>query len=176
MKKVIILLFGILISTAYGISVFAAEGVFSHKVQPDQINIPEFKTTSCKFTQEKLLNNSQNVLRSGGNFQFIEKKGVVFDTLYPVKYTTSYTSGQNKYITDIIVSISKKDYSYVEKNFDMYFQKQGNKWQLALKPKAKSPAASQLKNIIILGETVINQININTLNNGSTKLNFTQCS
>lgn len=176
MKKVIILLFGILISTAYGISVFAAEGVFSHKVQPDQINIPEFKTTSCKFTQEKLLNNSQNVLRSGGNFQFIEKKGVVFDTLYPVKYTTSYTSGQNKYITDIIVSISRKDYSYIEKNFDLYFQKQGSNWELALTPKTKSPASAQIRNIIIFGNIGISRIDINTLNNGSTKLNFTQCS
>ena len=176
MKKVIILLFGILIISGSVTDVCTADDIFSHKVRPKDISIPEFKNASCKFTQEKYLNNSTNVLKSGGDFQFFAKKGVIFNTLYPVKYTTSYTSGQNKYITDIIISISKKDYSYIEKNFDIYFQKYGSKWELALKPKAKSPAASHLKNIIISGNTGIDQININTLNNGSTKLNFTQCS
>ena len=46
---------------------------------------------------------------------------------------------------------------------------------LGLIPKTETPAANQLKNIIIFGEKNIDRIIIDTINNGSTKLKFTQC-
>ena len=46
---------------------------------------------------------------------------------------------------------------------------------LGLIPKVETPASTQLKNIIIFGGKDIDRIVIDTINNGSTKLKFTQC-
>ena len=44
-----------------------------------------------------------------------------------------------------------------------------------LVPKSDSPSKVQLKNIIIIGQDNIDEILINTVNNGSTKIKFMQC-
>ena len=149
--------------------------VFNNKVSADSIKIPQFKDVICAFEQEKFLSNSNQVIKSGGTFQFILRKGVIFNTEYPVKYTTSYTSKENKYVNDIIIGISKKEFSYVEKNFDLFFKNNNSKWILGLVPKSDSPSKVQLKNIIIIGKDNIDEILINTVNNGSTKIKFMQC-
>ena len=133
-------------------------------------SLPQFNSISCKFTQEKVF--PQRTLQSGGNFHFIKEKGVIFETLYPVKTTTSYTSSGNKQINEIITSIANKNYSVINKNFDLFYHNENGIWTVALQPKAKSPAAQQLKNIIITGEKNINQININPLNGTNTKIKF----
>lgn len=156
-------------------SCYAAEDVLNYKVKADSIQITPFNDVSCKFEQEKLLPNSNQSIKSYGNFQFILKKGVIFETQYPIKYTTSYTSKENKYVNDIIIAISKKNFSYIEKNFEIFFQKQDLKWVMGLIPKKETFASTQLKNIIIFGGKDIDRIVIDTINNGSTKLKFTQC-
>ena len=156
-------------------SAIASEDVFNHKVETDAIQIAPFSDVTCKFEQEKSLPNSNQVIRSGGDFQFVLKKGVIFETQYPVKYTTSYTSKENKYVNDIIVAISKKNFSQIEKTFDVHYMKQNEKWVLGLIPKTDTPAALQLKSIVIFGQKDINRIYINTINNGSTNLKFSDC-
>lgn len=172
MKKPLLLLFSFFVMS----SAIAFGDIFEHKVLAENIEVAPFRDVVCKFEQEKFFPNSNNVIKSGGDFKFVLKKGVIFETLYPVKYTTSYTSKENKYVNDIIVSISKKNFSQIEKNFDFYFQKSDKNWVLALTPKEETPASLQLKNIIIFGAKNINQIIINTINNGSTKIKFMQCS
>lgn len=171
MKKLFISLLSFLIISAAN----ASEEVFNHKVSTDVIEIAPFRDVVCKFEQEKTIPASNATIKSGGDFRFVLKKGVIFETLYPVKYTTSYTSKENKYVNDIIVGISKKNFSQIEKTFDIHYMKQNEKWVLGLIPKADSPAALQLKNIIIFGQKDIDRIYINTINNGSTKLKFSDC-
>ncbi len=171
MKKPLVFLLSFLFMSC----AFAQDEVFNYKVSTDDIEIAPFSDVICKFEQEKILPNSNSVIKSGGDFEFIMKKGVIFETQYPVKYTTSYNSKENKYVNDIIVGISKKNFSKIEENFDVFFQKQNNNWILGLIPKEETPASMQLKNIIIFGEKDINKIVINTINNGSTKIKFTQC-
>lgn len=171
MKKFFVLLFSFVIV----LSANASEEVFNHKVSTDVIEIAPFRDVVCKFEQEKTIPTSNTTIKSGGDFKFVLKKGVIFETLYPVKYTTSYTSKENKYVNDIIVGISKKNFSQIEKTFEIHYMKQDEKWVLGLVPKTETPASLQLKNIIIWGEKDINRIFINTLNNGSTKLKFSNC-
>lgn len=171
MKKLFITLLLFLIMS----SANASDEVFNHKVSTDAIEIAPFRDVVCKFEQEKTIPSSNAIIKSGGDFKFVLKKGVIFETLYPVKYTTSYTSKENKYVNDIIVGISKKNFSQIEKTFDIHYMKQNEKWVLGLIPKVDSPAALHLKNIIIFGQKDIDRIYINTINNGSTKLKFSDC-
>lgn len=168
MSKYLTVIFAALILCS---AVFAAD-VFDFPVTAENLAaaLPPLNSVSCKFTQEKIFPKS--TLKSGGNFHFIKEKGVIFETLYPVKTTASYTSTHNKQINDIITGIANKNYSFINKNFNLYYVKEGDLWTVALKPKPKSPAAQQLKDIIIHGQTNINQININPLGGSSTKINF----
>ena len=67
----------------------ASDDIFSHPNTSRYIakQMPELKDVSCKFTQEKYIGTA--VLKSGGNFQFVKKKGAIFETLYPIKSTVS---------------------------------------------------------------------------------------
>lgn len=170
MKKTLLSVFSFLLLTSL---CYAADDVFTHTADTSKIKIPTFKDTSCKFEQEKHING--NVIKSGGAFRFILKKGVIFKTLYPIKYTTTYNSKENKYVNDIIISISKKNFSAIEKNFNIYFKEKSPSWTMGLIPKTDSVAHEHIKNIIIKGEKDINGIMINTVKNGYTVINFTQC-
>ncbi len=162
----------IFILTVFCVSNVYASTVYDYPASADSVakNLPELNSTSCKFSQEKSFKNT--TLKSGGNFQFIKDKGVIFETLYPVKSTTSYTSSQNKQINAIVTGIANKDYSFINKNFKMYYIKNGEIWTVALRPKENTPASKQLKDIVIHGKTNINQININTLNGTNTAIQF----
>lgn len=153
----------------------AQDAVFQHPSTPDKVYMPQYNLVLCKFTQTKTIPNSPSLVKSGGNFKFVANKGVIFDTSYPVKSVTSYTSDQNKRINDIITAITKKDYTYLNKNFDLYYIKNAGSWKLALKPKKSSKASGVMESIIIAGGNYINQIDINTIKSGSTKINFTEC-
>lgn len=150
----------------------ASDDIFNHPNTSRHIakQMPELKDVSCKFTQEKYIGSA--VLKSGGNFQFIKNKGAIFETLYPIKSTVSYTSSQNKQMNDVIVAISNKNYAYLDKNFDLYYKHENDNWIIGLKPKKSSVAASQLHDIIIKGKTDINNIKINTVKNGITDISF----
>lgn len=151
----------------------ADENIFEKKADTSGIKIPAFTDTYCKFDQEKHINGS--VIKSGGEFRFILKKGVIFETQYPIKYTTTYNSKENKYVNDIIISISKKNFSAIEKTFDIFFDEKNSIWMMGLVPKTDTVASEHIKNIIIKGEKDINEIVINTVKNGSTVIKFTQC-
>ena len=169
MRKFLILLLIIFC----GISVcFASDNIFNHPSSSRAISsqMPKLKDVSCKFTQEKYINSV--VLKSGGNFQFVKSKGAIFETLYPIKSTVSYTSAQNKQMNDVILAISNKNYSYLDKNFSLYYKKENEAWVVGLKPKKGSVAASQLRDIIIKGKTDISNIKISTLKNGTTDIHF----
>ncbi len=149
----------------------AFAGVFDHPTTPDKITLPQYNSVSCKFTQTKTA--GQTVIKSGGNFKFNSQNGVVFETLYPVKTTTAYTTNQNKRLDDIITAISKKDFSYLNKNFELYYVKNSLDWQLALKPKQGSKPHGVIKNIIISGSKYIDEIDINAASR--TQINFREC-
>lgn len=159
------------------LTLFAAPHVFADNIFDYPANavdvaekLPQLKSVSCKFTQEKTLKNK--TLKSGGNFQFIKDKGVIFETLYPVKTTSSYTSSQNKQISDIIKGIASKDYSFINKNFNLFYMSENLNWTVALTPKKKSPAYDHIESIIIYGRDEINKLNINTTNGTNTSINF----
>lgn len=156
-----------------------AQNVLNYKIGAKQAaaSLPEFADASCKFTQEKTIKNTSSapvILKSGGDFKFVKSKGVIFETTYPVKSVSSYTSAQNKQVSTIIKAISEKNYSYLEKNFDIFYLKTPADWEIALKPKKDSKTASQMKMIYIKGKTHINKMNIETVNS-KTSLQFTEC-
>ena len=151
---------------------FASDDIFNHPSTSKAISgqMPKLKDVSCKFTQEKYIGSV--ILKSGGNFQFTKNKGAIFETLYPIKSTVSYTSAQNKQMNDVIIAISNKNYSYLDKNFSLFYKKENNNWTIGLKPKKGSVTASQVHDIIIKGNTDINNIKIDTIKNGTTDIHF----
>ena len=171
MRKIIAIFLLFTVFGGIGIC-YANEDVFNHQSTSKEISarMPKLKDTSCKFTQEKYIGSS--ILKSGGNFQFIKNKGAIFETLYPIKSKVSYTSAQNKQINDVIIAISNKNYSYLDKNFTLYYKKESDNWIIGLKPQKGSVTASQLNNIIIKGNININNIKINTTKNGITDIHF----
>ena len=151
---------------------FASDDVFNHPSTSKAISsqMPKLKDVSCKFTQEKYIGSA--VLKSGGNFQFVKNKGAIFETLYPIKSTVSYTSAQKKQMNDVIVAVSNRNYSYLDKNFSLFYKKENNNWTIGLKPKKGSVTASQLHDIVIKGSVDINNIKIDTTKNGITDIHF----
>lgn len=169
MRKILIFLLIIL----SGMSIcFASDDIFNHPSTSKAISsqMPKLKDVSCKFTQEKYIGSA--VLKSGGNFQFVKNKGAIFETLYPIKSTVSYTSAQNKQMNDVIVAVSNRNYSYLDRNFLLFYKKENNNWTIGLKPKKCSVTASQLHDIVIKGSVDINNIKIDTIKNGITDIHF----
>lgn len=177
MKKMLFLFFIFL-----GTCAVYAEGIFSHKTTAQKVVsvMPEFESKSCKFSQSKIMTSSSAALKSSGNFKFIKNQGVIFETTYPIHSESSYTASQNKKINNIVKSVVNKNYSYLEKNFDIYYMSTGaGKWMLALRPLQNSPAKEGMKSIQITGETkykqgIITKMLIETPN-ASTTINFTDC-
>ena len=120
--------------------------------------LPKLESIDCKFKQEKLIKNIQKPLLSNGNFKFVKGEGVYFETLYPVKSTVSYTNKDYKQINDIILAISNKKYSKLDREFDFYFSKNEKIWTLTLKPKTESKSAKYLDSLTIEGEDYISKI------------------
>ncbi len=162
----------ILFATLFIAQSTMANGIFDNPTTPWDVaeKLPPLDNISCKFTQEKSFKNK--TVKSGGNFEFIKDKGVIFETLYPVKSTSTYTSEGNKQINGIITGIANKNYSYINKNFNLFYISSATDWTLALKPKEKSPAFGQLESIIINGTNNINKMIIKTTNGVTTEINF----
>ena len=159
-----------------------AADVFNHPATAETAaaQMPEFESTKCKFKQNKYMTASKINLVSGGNFQFVKDEGVSFETTYPIHSETSYTTSNNKNINAIVKSIINKNFSYIEKNFEIYYMKLDTaNWIFALKPKANSPLNKDMKHLIVTGQTknqkgIITKIVISTENN-TTTISFTQC-
>lgn len=159
-----------------------ASDIFNHPISAEDASkkMPVFGNKTCKFTQNKYLTSSKINLTSGGNFRFIKDKGVNFETTYPIKAQNSYTTADNKQVNSIVKAVVNKNFSYIEKNFDLYYMTiNSSQWIFALKPKAKSPLNKSLKSLHITGENInntgiITKMVISTENN-TTTISFTQC-
>ena len=125
-------------------------------------SLPRIDSVECKFKQEKVIKNLQKPLLSEGNFRFVKGEGVYFETLYPVKSTVSYTNKEYKQINDIILAVSNRKYSKIDREFDFFLSKDGDVWSLELKPKTGSRSDKYLDSINIEGENYINKIVITT--------------
>ena len=134
--------------------------------------LPSFSDVSCKFSQEKYLKNSGVSLLSGGNFYFKKSSGITFETLYPINSIVSYTKNSNRQIGKIIDAISNKNYSFIDKNFKVYFEKKSNLWILVLVPQNNMHASEVLDYIEISGNNTIDSIIVKSLNGDKTKLQF----
>jgi len=169
MKKIILILVLFLFSTALA-------DVFDHPVTLDNISsqMPKMGSIKCKFRQEKTMQNVKKPLISGGDFEFIEGKGVYFYTKYPIQSTSDYTSEKYKQINGVVKAISAKKYSKIEKEFSFYFEKNSNNWALGMKPKSNSDAYNYISSITLEGADFIRKMTINQPNGSKTTLWFTK--
>ena len=127
-------------------------------------NVPDLQSVSCKFVQER--NFGTNVVKSSGDFKFIKGKGVFFMTTYPVKSTSSYTSTNNKYINDVIMAVSKKNFSKIDSEFNMYLNKPSNSqnWNILMTAKDEK-IKNHIDSVKIYGDnTRITRITVNQVN------------
>ncbi len=127
-------------------------------------NLPDLQSVNCKFVQERKFSTSK--VKSSGNFKFVKGKGVYFVTTYPVKSVSSYTSSNNKYINDVILAVSKKNFSKIEKDFDLNFSKpkQGQCWNIYMSAKNEN-IKKYLDSIKIQGDNKhITEIQLNQAN------------
>lgn len=166
MKKILIILI-------LFISNFCYADVFNNPSKIENIinKLPELKSIKCKFKQEKTVSKNLKPLISGGDFEFIENKGVYFYTKYPYEVKTDYTAKNYKQINEIIKAISKKQYSSLEKEFYFYFEGDETNWILGLKPKKTSKSNNVLSSITIKGDkSKINEIKISQKNGCRTSI------
>lgn len=118
--------------------IFAGSACASVEKTPASVvagSLPDLNSVNCKFVQERIF--SGTTVKSSGDFKFIKDKGVYFMTTYPVKATSSYTASNNRYINDIILAVTKKNFSKIDKDFDMFLQKspKNSSWRVDLRAK-----------------------------------------
>lgn len=155
-NKIILLLIAFLF-----ISINIADAsVYSYKISAGDLDkvLPNLNDINCKFKQEKVLKNIERPLISSGNFSFIKKKGIFFETTYPIKSTTSYTNKDCEQINDIIMAISNKKISRLDNKFDFYYESNSNLWTLGLKPKKNTITDKYIESITIYGVNYIKKI------------------
>lgn len=153
---------------------FAAADVYNSPSTLENISkqIPKVGSIKCGFKQEKFLKNIEKPIVSKGDFEFIENKGVYFNTTYPVKSKTDYTNKNYKQINDIVNAISAKKYGKLEKEFEFYFSGSKESWVLGMKPKKNSDAYAYISSITIDGSNYISKISISQTNGNKTVIWF----
>lgn len=134
--------------------------VYDCKIEAKSLadKLPELNNIECKFKQERILKNIDKPLISGGSFKFDKKTGIFFETTYPIKSSTSYTTKDYEQINEIILAISNKKYSKLDSTFDFYYQENSSIWTLGLKPKPKTGIDKYIDSITIEGQNYINKI------------------
>ena len=156
---------------------FALAGnVYNYPVNLEEItqHIPTMGNISCEFRQEKYLQNIAKPIISGGHFEFIENKGVIFHTTYPVNSTVDYTNKNYKQINDIVKAVATKKYSKLEKDFKFYFDRTATNWTLGMRPKPESEISNYISSITINGDDYIRGIDIVQINGNKTVIWFTK--
>jgi len=156
------------------LSSFASASLYDkEKNISDFINdVPKLENVVCEFKQEKHLKGLKKPVISSGNFKFIKNKGVYFETLQPVKQNVSYTNKDYKQINEIILVLSNKKYSKLEKEFNFYFEKKSSDWSLGLKPKKQNAAYDIINYISIYGNSKIDKLEISLKNGNKTIIWF----
>ena len=154
----------------------ANASVYEHQVKVSEFinELPMIESATRSFKQEKIIKNASRPLRSDGVFMFEKNKGVTFFTKHPVETTVSYNNRDYKQINDVILAISNKKYSKLEKEFSFYYKKNNKEWILGLKPKHTCPAKDYISSITVWGTNDINKIEINFKNGNITKLWFSK--
>ena len=117
-------IFGILITLIVVLPVNANMKAQKTPISQIEKDLPDFKSVNGDFKQERFI--GKRVFVSSGTFEFQKGKGVIFNTTYPIKSRTEYSSKNNRYVNDVVLAISKKNFSVLEKNFDMYMNKENN--------------------------------------------------
>ena len=170
MKNKIVFLFAFLFFS------FLPLNAYSEKIFSEQLadKLPKIENRECKFRQEKVLKNLQKPLVSNGNFKLVKGEGVYYETLYPVKSTVSYTNRDYKQINDIILAVSNKKYSKLDREFDLFYIGNKNMWTLKLEPKEVSRAYKYLDFILLKGSDKIDQIVIVTKDESKTTQWFSE--
>ena len=135
-------------------------------------NLPQFGDIDCKFKQEKYLADIDRTLVSGGDFHFRQNVGITFATTYPIQSVVSYQNKDYRQINDIILAISEKKYSRLERDFKFYYEQVEDRWSLGLKPQDNSKLKDFLKSITIDGKSNIEKIMIVFSNGNKTTLWF----
>ena len=162
-----------LLIIVFFLSLSVQADVFDQKsdIQTISKKIPQMDNIKCKFRQEKIIQNIQKPVISGGDFEFKKNEGVYFYTTYPVKSGVSYSGKNYKQVNDIINAISNKKYSRLDNEFNFYFEKNNSDWILGLKPK-DDEVSKYLSQITIEGSNRINKINIVQKNGNRTTIWF----
>lgn len=127
-------------------------------------SLPVLQSVDCKFVQERTFSGSK--VMSSGDFRFVKGKGVYFMTTYPIKATSSYTAANNRYINDIILAVTKKNFSKIDKDFDLFLQKssKNSSWSVRLMAKNEN-IKNHIESIKIFGDNKhITQIQIYQVN------------
>ncbi|MBR6163179.1 hypothetical protein IKQ26_04755 [bacterium] len=130
--------------------------------------LPEIEDRECSFKQEKILKNIQKPLVSNGNFKLVKGEGVYFETVYPIKSTVSYTNKEYKQINDIILAVSNRKYSRLDREFSLDYSKNKNVWTLKLEPREGSKAFKYLDFIELTGSEKIDKTVIVTKDGSKT--------
>lgn len=170
MRKTLLLLF---------LAFFVCVSIVNANVYNNQISfgdvvskLPDFLDVSCKYTQDKYIQSSGLTLSSGGNFYFKKSEGIFFETLYPIRSVKSYNNNSNRQISRIVEAISNKNYSFIDKNFKVYFENKANIWTFVLAPKNNTSAFEVLDYIKVSGNYAVDNIVIKSLNGDRTELKF----
>lgn len=166
MYKFIILFFIFII----GINTYAAQ-VPQNAIADIEKKLPNLESVNCKFIQKRTI--GINTIESYGKFSFIKNKGIVFDTIFPVKSTTVYSSQNNPFINDIILAVSNKNLSVIAKQFEISYEQNGQNWNINLKTK-DNKIKNYIDKINIYGKSnFISQIKILQVNpNSETDIRF----
>lgn len=151
------------------INIAQAGDIFSSpsSMKEASAQMPQFRNITCKFRQEKLLPDQKTILKSSGDFEFLKDKSITFKTTSPVQSVTSYSPDDYMF-----AAFSSKNSSYLEKTFDIFFEKNSDLWTLGLKPKKNSKPAKGLNSIVVEGKVDITKIIIDTKNSGKTTIYF----
>ena len=162
-NKIFLLLFLFILPVAFG-------GEVERKITAKELasELPEINSVECKFKQEKQLKNLQKPIVSSGNFKFIKDEGVCFETLSPVKSTVSYTNKEYKQINDIILAVSNKKYSKIDREFDFFYSSDNGHWKLRLEPKQGAKTEKYIEFILVEGSKQIEKTVIATKDGNKT--------
>lgn len=162
--------------SAFLLFLFLPLNAHSEKVSSEQLadKLPKIENRECKFRQEKVLKNIQKPLVSNGNFKLLKGEGVYFETLEPFKSAVSYTSRDYKQINDILLAVSNKKYSKLDREFDLFYFGNKNLWTLKLEPKEVSKAYKYLDFIELKGSDKIDKIVIVTKDGNKTTQWFSE--
>lgn len=146
--------------------------VFDHPQKLETVvqKLPPVGEVKCNFKQEKTMPGNV-VLKSSGKFSFNKNSGAVFNTFYPVKSVSSYSSKDYRQINDIVDAVATRNYSKIENYFDFYFI-DSKPWSLAMEPKPASKAAKYLKSIELSGTNRISKMTITNVNSVKTTIWF----